>query len=152
MALDDVNSAFPKACLLPSEGYPREHARYAAELRVTVQVFIQEDTFALQEIHARTVDLSVRGMRINIGRLDGELYTKLLKESRQVRIFFKHPVTEEKIRLVGRLVWIDYHKAHADETGGPCFMGVLLEEHAGTDMDKYIQLTEEVERTALGRS
>lgn len=152
MASSNEDFDLPEVRLLPAGDYPRKHARYAVELRVTLQVLIQEDTFALQEIHARTMDLSERGMRIAIGRLDGEFYTKLLKESRQVRIFFKHPVTEEKLKLVGRLAWIDYHKAHADETSGPCFMGVLLDGLAGTDLDKYVELVQTLEKRALGNA
>jgi hypothetical protein len=125
-----------KASLVPASGFKRSHNRFAIELDISLQILIPEETFTPRGIEGKTIDISARGMKIVALKLPPEMYTKLIKGTRYMRVVFTSPIDSELIKMTGQIAWFDYHKP-SEANAGQCFMGIQFDEKSGPGIEAY---------------
>lgn len=113
---------------LPSGGHQRAADRFDLQLKITAEILIPEDTFRPHALEGHTLDVSSRGMQVQLDGLQGDLFSRLLVRPRHIRIAFDNPATGKQIKLTGRIAWLDYRKKNSSESAGPCNLGVAFSE------------------------
>lgn len=129
---------------VPPGPYIRSHNRFEVVIDLGLQVLIPEDTFQPQRLNGNTVDVSARGMQVDVANLDIELYTKLIARTRHVRVAFSDSGGETEIKLTGRIAWIDYRKTKASQKTGPCRIGIFFDDQEGIDLTQYTHFIDQL--------
>jgi hypothetical protein len=73
-----------------------------------VQLIIPKETFQPHSSYGSILDLSVRAAKVRIPKLPEEIFRKLLRPDCHVTLFFSTPKSEVKIKVIGKIVWMDF--------------------------------------------
>jgi hypothetical protein len=86
----------------------RRWPRVKVELPCEVQLLMPEDTFQPHHAHGTILDLSIRGVKLRIAGLPTEIFRRLLHPNRYVKLTFSSPESEEKVKAIGKIVWMHF--------------------------------------------
>jgi len=117
----------------------RDDARHHYEMSVALQILFPEETFTPVVYDCKSHDVSLRGMRIVLELLPLSVYVKLLMTPRYTRLSCTNAFSGEKIKLTGRIVWIDYRKPVATEPSGLCYLAVAFDERDNQNLTQYME-------------
>lgn len=134
---DSEATAGAELRVVPEEGFKRAHTRFELKLDITAEILIPEDTFRPHALSGYTIDVSGGGMKAAITSLPQDLYVKLLARPRFVRIAFADPNTGSRIKITGKIAWMDYHKPRSGDRTGTCHLGLAFKEDEGIDLTEY---------------
>jgi len=123
----------------------RDQTRHRHEMSVTLQVLFPEETFTPVTYTCKTHDVSLRGMRVVLDRLPLTLYNKLLSSTRYARISFTNALNGGKIKLTGRIVWLDYRKPRSTELNGLCYMAVSFDDRDNQDLTHFTEFVQGIQ-------
>ena len=129
---------------VPPAGFNRAHSRYKLEVPVTAQILFPEETFQPVCQTGSTVDVSLRGLQVYLQNLHQDVYKKMVKTNRYIRLHFHDEVDGEPIKITGRIMWIDYHNSGAESQVGSCYVGIGLNEKE-SDLGKYTEFFKKIE-------
>lgn len=87
----------------------RQDKRYESHLKARIRILIPEETFTPFSHEGVILDMSRRGMKVKTWDIDEATYKMLLTSTRQVRITFNPPKSDEAHTLFGRIVWLDFN-------------------------------------------
>jgi len=114
------DAAVVNACakLLTEEGFDldkirvtkerRKWPRVNVELPCEVQLLMPDETFQPRSSHGCIMDLSMRGARVRISSLLKDVFQKLLRPNRYVKLIFSTPESERKLRVIGKIVSMEF--------------------------------------------
>ena len=127
-ALDEISknkgllydAAVVNACakLLAEEGFDldkirvtkerRKWPRVNVELPCEVQLLMPDETFQPRRAHGCIMNLSMRGARVRISSLLKDVFQKLLRPNRYVKLIFSTPESERKLKVIGKIVSMEF--------------------------------------------
>jgi len=111
--------------LLRERGYVPADARVPVEFSVTIGVLFPEDTFSPKRIPATIRDISRKGARLSTGEITRDLYAKMMRTKRYVRVEANVPGNDQRVLLRGQVVWMHYDEK--DSEIPTCSMGVCFD-------------------------
>lgn len=136
--------------IVPSQGFKRAHDRFTLRLLIAAEILIPEDTFRPHSLSGKTHDISAGGMKIELDALPKELYVKLLARPRHIRVALENKARNEKVKVTGKIAWIDYHKSRSGDANGRCEMGVRLREEDGINLNDYKRFLDDLQPIRKG--
>jgi len=127
-ALDEISknkgilydSAVVNACtkILAEQGFDldkvrvtkerRKWPRVNVELPCEVQLLMPDETFQPRRAHGCIINLSMRGARVRISSLLKDVFQKLLRPNRYVKLIFSTPESERKLKVIGKIVSMEF--------------------------------------------
>ncbi len=110
------------------------------DLTISLQILIPEETFTPIEYACATHEFSSRGIRIGLEQLPSSIYVKLMSHPRYARITMCDPLRGNKIKLTGRIVWLDYQHNSGDTLNGSCQMAISFENQDKKDLSNFIHV------------
>jgi hypothetical protein len=126
----------------------RSQPRYEMELSVALQILIPEETFTPKIQPGRAVNLSVRGMKVCLDGISHDFCFKLLQEKRFVRVSLTNPFNGLLIKLMGRIIWVDYHNAARPKFKSESYhsyMGILFEDDKSEGYVNFTRMIRKIE-------
>ena len=122
----------------------RKHPRHETDTPFSLQVFLPEDTMQPEWLIGKSVNVSLEGMKVYLESFPTNLFHRLLRQLRQVRVIFESPLNGEEIDLTGHLVWVDYHKPTTSTTSGTCYLGIFFNNQESEFYRRYEQFVESI--------
>ena len=124
---------------------PRSDPRHQATVPISLCVLIAEETAQPGSLTGKTIDLSAKGMKAHLDQLPHDLYRKLLQGRRSVHIEML-AATDEPIKFVGNVVWLDCHHVPGSANLETCDLGIALDERwSGPSRSRYASFIESIE-------
>ncbi len=139
-ASDDIGEETQNfiAQIVKPEGFERRiNERSPVEIAVKVEILLPEQTFRPCGFDARTLDMSVRGMKILVENLPDSFYKRLHAKTRFTRIEFDDPRLGGVFRLIGKVMWFAYNSSVTADKEGDCMLGILFDTEDQASLEKY---------------
>jgi hypothetical protein len=87
----------------------REWPRVKVNLPCEVQLLVADKTFTPHTAAGCIFDLAVAGVKVNVPNLPKEIFQKLLRSTRYARLTFSSPDGKSQIRVMGKIVWLNFN-------------------------------------------
>ena len=104
---------------------------------ISLLVFIHENPNDSQSYEGQTLDISSRGMQVQIDGMDRASYKKLSARLRRVQVNLKNTITGQQIQLIGSFIWYAYHEAKGSAEPEHCQMGISFDMQDKYDLPAY---------------
>ena len=111
--------------------------RFDFHIPISLLVFIHENPNNSQFHQGRTLDISLRGMQVQIDGMDEPRYEELSAQLRLVRVSLKNTITGEQIQLTGSFVWYAYHQTKGLAEPPYCQMGISFDDKENAGLPAY---------------
>jgi ribosomal protein L36 len=86
----------------------RKHPRHIADTPVTVRVLVEEETFSPFVFEGLCENASRSGALVTVSDMTPDVYRKLIRRPRYVRIICQKAGHEQTLTLFGKLIWYDF--------------------------------------------
>lgn len=103
----------------------RRHPRYDFSVPAFVRVLVEEETFNPYRFAARTCNISIGGMMLEIEGMSEDLYKTLIRRQRSARVHLNIPGVQGEVTLFGKIVWYDFRQTAKEAT---CRTGIAFEQ------------------------
>ena len=104
---------------------------------ISLLVFIHENPNDSQSYEGQTLDISSRGMQVQIDGMDKASYIKLSAHLRLVRVSLRNTITGQQIQLPGCIAWYNYYQANGSGEPEYCKMGILFDKKDDVGLPVY---------------
>ena len=111
--------------------------RFDFHIPISLLVFIHENPNNSQFHQGRTLDISLRGMQVQIDGMDVPRYEELSAQLRLVRVSLKNTITDQQIQLPGCIAWYNYYEANGSGEPEHCKMGILFDKKDDVGLPVY---------------
>jgi hypothetical protein len=136
-----------KAVKTIPRGQCRKQDRYEVVTGVQLQLLMSDDqTVPAMSTSGQIIEISEKGLRVHLVDLPAEVYKKLLKGLKRVRIGMDDPLQGGQLRLYGEIRWIDYHDTSGSEDPDECYLGILFDEKENIGLEAYHELMRAVKK------
>ena len=110
---------------------PMRNWRFKIQIPISLLILVPENPNDTQPHQGRTLDLSSRGMLVQIDGMDIASYKKISANVRLVRVSLKNTITDQQIQVRGCVAWFTYcEPAH-------CKMGILFDKRDDVGLPAY---------------
>jgi hypothetical protein len=124
------------------EGVSRERRaqpRHVANLPVTVQVLVEEQTFSPFVFDGVCDNISRSGALVAVRDLSKNTYTTLIQRRRFIRVSGHLPGRETPITLFGKLIWFDFQDVPGSSMCKLAMSFEPMKDDVAEALDEYLQ-------------
>ena len=111
--------------------------RFEIRIPISMLVLIAENPHNSQSHEGWTLDISSRGMQVQIDGMDKASYIKLSAHLRLVRVSLRNTITGQQIQLPGCIAWYNYYQANGSGEPEHCKMGILFDKKDDVGLPVY---------------
>ncbi|MCD6385990.1 PilZ domain-containing protein [Candidatus Sumerlaeota bacterium] len=99
----------------------RKHKRISVNIPSEVSLVLPEDTFQPRDFQGTILDISYGGVKVVVKGLEKELFKKLLRPQRYMKLRFFLPGERGEVKLIGRIVYLNYFEHEKKLVSGIAF-------------------------------
>ena len=107
------------------------------QIPISLVLLVPEDPNSTQSHQGRTVEVSSKGMQVQIDEMDRLSYKKISANVRIVQVSLQNTITGQKIQVLGFITWNTYHEAEGSEELAYCRMGILFDKKDEVGLPAY---------------
>lgn len=107
----------------------RKYKRLTVNIPSEVSLVIPEETFQPRDFQGTILDISYGGVKVKVKGLEKELFVKLLRPQRYMKLRFILPDNRTEVKLIGRIVYLNYFENEKKLISGVAFEEMNEEMH-----------------------